>query len=105
MPYTKPEDREQYDAYESCPVPETDGDLTYVLSRIVARFVHHHGKSYSVLSDARDALTGCSREFERCVIAPYEQQKREANGDVWGAQSDHASRIMHDIAVALDDPE
>lgn len=82
MPYIHEHRRLTYDDYELMP-PKTGADLNYVVSRIMARYVGFHGKSYAVLASVQAAISGALHEFERCVVDPYEESKRQENGDVW----------------------
>lgn len=59
------------------------GDLNYVFSQIITNYVWTKGKNYQNLSDAAAALSDCRDEFYRRVIAPYEDEKKEQNGDVF----------------------
>ena len=57
------------------------GDINYIITRIVAKKYAKHvyeerSEGASVLQDAHD-------EYYRRVVAPYEDIKREENGDVF----------------------
>ena len=65
--------------------PETGGDLNYVISRLITRYVEYHGLSYDVITEVRGATEGSFHEFQRCVADNYEESKRSKNGDVWGS--------------------
>lgn len=87
MPYIHQIQRHQYDEHiDEMLVPQTPGELNYVLSRIVKRFVdsaaERKGLSYQTLNDAMGAIDGCGREFYRRVVAPYEDLKLRENGDL-----------------------
>ena len=84
MPYIDRASRLHYYEYEDAPIPDSGGELSYVLARIVARFADHHTLCYAVIADIRDALSGTLNEFNICVADPYEADKRGTNGDVWG---------------------
>lgn len=83
VPYIAKDRRERYANYEQMP-PETGGDLNYVVSRIVARYTEYHGLSYGTITEVRGALMGALDEYNRLVAHPYEDVKRDLNGDVWG---------------------
>ena len=42
-----------------------------------------HGKSYSVMNEIVGALECAKLEMYRRIYAPYEDEKIEANGDVY----------------------
>lgn len=81
MPYLSPELRQLLESGELA--PETTGDLNYCLSLIVNEYAKINGKSYETLSSAVAALLDCRDEFYRKVVAPYEDEKIKANGDVF----------------------
>ena len=59
------------------------GDLNYCITQLVLAYVEHHGKRYDTLSDVTGVLNDVKVEFERRVVAPYEDKKIEENGDVY----------------------
>lgn len=63
--------------------PETAGELNYVLTRILVAYLKLHAPNYITLNDILGALEGAKMEFYRRVVAPYEDKKREENGDVY----------------------
>ena len=84
MPYIHPVKRPLYDGYETQIVPEGGGDLNYVIARLLCRYTEFYGLSYGTIATVREAASGALDEYNRCVAHPYEQKKREENGDVWG---------------------
>jgi len=82
-PYIHQEQRECYENYELQP-PEDGAALNFIACRLMSRFIDYHGLRYTTIAQVRDAFNGALNEFERCVAGPYEQIKREQNGDVWG---------------------
>ncbi len=70
---------------------ETPGELNYMLTQQVLRYLYHHGLQYVTLSDIMGAFEGAKLEFYRRVVAPYEDRKIKENGDVYptGQQPDH----------------
>lgn len=87
MPYIAPGLRKHLEPKP--PWPITGGELNFVISRLVDRYVEVHGKlSYQVITDIRGALVGALSEFDRLVAHPYEDQKRYENGDVWDASTE-----------------
>lgn len=41
------------------------------------------GDSFATFADVLAALEAAKSEFLRCVVSPYEEAKRQENGDVW----------------------
>lgn len=82
MPAIPPYERDQYDKYELAP-PENKADLTYVMCRLVSRYVSYHGLRFDSISDVRSALGTTLHEFIRLVADPYEDKKYEMNGPVF----------------------
>ena len=83
MPYILPVERTLLEIYELKP-PETGGQLNYIISRLIARYTEYHKLRYDVITEVRGAVLGALHEYERLVADPYENSKREENGDVWG---------------------
>lgn len=63
--------------------PNTSGELNYTLTNVINNYVFRKGLSYQTLNDVMGALDGAAREFYRRMVAPYEDQKKEQNGDVY----------------------
>lgn len=59
------------------------GELNYILTRILLRYIEHRGMSYQTLNDILGALEGAKLEFYRRVVEPYESTKLTQNGDVY----------------------
>lgn len=59
------------------------GDLNYAISRMANHLVKRLGKSYLTLDSTRGAINDAAAEFYRRVVAPYEDEKRQVNGDVY----------------------
>ena len=87
MPYIKPERREKYEEaleeligiLKSLPVEEVDGELNYVVTRIVKEV---YPLRYFHLNKAIGVLECIKQEFYRRVAAPYEDEKIRESGDV-----------------------
>ena len=60
----------------------TPGDLNYLFVMIAAYYLDRKGVNYTHMNDVMGAFTGASQEFYRRIIAPYEDEKIEENGDV-----------------------
>lgn len=65
------------------PPADDAGELNYILTRVALRYVKAKGETrYQHINDVLGAFDGATREFYRCVAAPYEDIKRRENGDV-----------------------
>lgn len=62
--------------------PKSPGDLNYIFSDILYEYWLAH-KNYQGINDIIGALEACKLEFYRRVVVPYEEEKREVNGDVY----------------------
>jgi len=87
MPYIKEERRNALDAfgdphkhgYQCAAV----GELNFIFTCAALGYLERHGLSYQTINDIRGALSGAQAEFERRVAYPYEDAKKEINGDVY----------------------
>lgn len=68
-----------YRAVDSCEI----GDLNYMVTKLAIRYVQSRGIRYASLNEAVGALDSAKAEFQRRMVSPYEDQKREQNGDVY----------------------
>lgn len=81
MPYIEPTDR---DALESGTLaPRTAGELNFVLTRIVDDYVERNGLRYATLNEVVGVLECAKLELYRRLAAPYEDRKRQENGEVY----------------------
>jgi len=65
--------------------PNTAGELNFIISDLAGKYVARNGLQYSVLAQVTAALNDAKAEFERRVVAPYEDDKLRLNGDVYPA--------------------
>lgn len=79
MPYIKQDRRQQV----MTTGPETSGELNYTLTVVIRAYMRDKGKSYATMNDIVGALESCKAEFQRRVVAPYEDGKIKTNGDVY----------------------
>lgn len=68
--------------------PTTAGELTYLLTRQIQRYLNYHseqtgGYRYENLAVCLGALEGAKMDLERRVLTPYEELAQAINGDVW----------------------
>jgi hypothetical protein len=62
--------------------PTDVGQLTYVLTQVCIDFLGAHMESYRHYAEVLGALACTHEEIYRLHVAPYEDAKRAANGDV-----------------------
>lgn len=80
MPYIKDAVKS---SIEGGSAPSNAGELNYVLTRVCLEYFYNEGSRYQEINDILGALEGAKLEFYRRVAAPYEDVKREENGDVY----------------------
>lgn len=61
----------------------TVGELNFQLTDVILNYMDTKGISYQTINDILGALEGAKLEFYRRVAAPYEEKKKEQNGDVY----------------------
>ena len=84
MPYIPLEDRAKFtDMFCNIPELKSPGELNYLVTEICKDYIKDKGLSYQTLNDILGALEGCKLEFYRRQVAPYEDGKIQANGDVY----------------------
>ena len=88
MPYILPEDRQKLKPAADAVVAAIDasttaGDLNYLISLMAKAYVDAKGLRYEHLNAVVGALDSCKAEFQRRVVAPYEDKKIADNGDVY----------------------
>ena len=81
MPYIKQERRT--DLVCSGHDMESAGELNFIITRILNRYVEQKGLSYQTINDIIGALEGSKMEFYRRVAVNYEEKKIKENGDVY----------------------
>lgn len=80
MPYIDPNARYEI-ANER--LPETSGELNYVLTKFALCYFTRMGGRYAQINDVLGALEGAKLEFYRRIAVPYEERKIIENGDVY----------------------
>jgi len=63
--------------------PNTPGTLNYAFTRAIVQYLRVAGLTYSSINDVVGALEGAKAEFQRRVVAPYEDDCIALNGDVY----------------------
>lgn len=85
MPYIKQERRDLIDLGL---IPESAGELNFVITRAVDLYRQKKGLSYQTINDIVGALEAAKIEFYRRLAVPYERVKLTENGDVYGEAYD-----------------
>ena len=86
MPYIPREARKAIDSWLAIrPGISTTGELNYAITKLV---LSHLGwpnvnVNYDMLQDAIGTLECVKAELYRRMVSPYENQKRDENGDVF----------------------
>ena len=60
----------------------SEGELNYVVTRLVREYVRSAGGNYAAWNAGIGVLECAKLELYRMGVAPYEDVKRELNGDV-----------------------
>ena len=84
MPYISPERRDAL--LKNGHDMNGAGELNYILTRILMRYIEHRGVSYQTYNDILGALEGAKLEFYARVVRPYEDKKITENGDVYSVR-------------------
>ena len=83
MPYIDPLKRETWDAWLDCvELPLQPGELTYVITKLLLRSLQYPS-TYRDYCTLLGVLESTKLEFYRRVLGPYEDRKREENGEVY----------------------
>lgn len=82
MPYIVKSARQRLDDSSDL-VAETPGELNYLITTLLNAYLLDHGKRYQTINDIIGALESAKAEFYRRVVAPYEDEKKSLNGDVY----------------------
>lgn len=88
MPYIKQDERGGF--VELKRVPETAGQLNYLITSICLAYLREHAgsfegqpvPSYALLNEVMGALSGVQAEFYRRQVVPVEELKARENGDL-----------------------
>ena len=88
MPYVNPPDREKInsDLWDIMAEPGAEtwssGELNYAITKILMKWVGTD-LTYGRIATATGILDNVKTEFYRRVVVPYEEKKRQENGDVY----------------------
>lgn len=62
---------------------QTAGELNYAVTELINEFFMNSEQGYQAINDVIGALEGAKAEFQRRIVAPYEDEKIKENGDVY----------------------
>lgn len=77
--------------------PKLSGILNYCLTRVGWSYIDATGRRYSSYNDVLGALEGSKLELYRRKQGPYEEHKKDANGDVYLAFPGKAAMERHAV--------
>ena len=90
MPYIKQEKRKPIDAqinFLEHLIP-TSGELNYTITKLCLAYIEQRGLCYGTINDIVGVLECAKMEFNRRLIANYEDTKIKENGDVIGYEKE-----------------
>jgi len=82
MPYIRERDRPDIDIDNWDWTKKPIGALNYILTFIMLDCIKVRGQSYATYNEVLGVLECMKQELYRRMVAPYEDAKREENGDV-----------------------
>jgi len=84
MPYIKQDARHSFESHIQNLAADADnaGDLNYIITKMLHLYLKKKGLNYANCNEVSGMLSCCDKEFYRRVVAKYEDQKIEQNGDV-----------------------
>jgi hypothetical protein len=80
MPYIKYERREKIAMLDN---PRTVGELNYLITSACVEWIERNDLSYSTINEVIGVLECAKLEFYRRMASPYEDKRKEENGDVY----------------------
>ena len=86
MPYIKKDDRGVLDPFIedlSRNMLAEPGQLNYVITKLLLKYLKACGLRYKSVNEIMGVLSCVTQEFYRRVVVPYENKKRDENGDVF----------------------
>ncbi len=89
MPYIPQWQRRLVDGYidkiivniNKLDIPPRDGVVNYVFTRIL-KSIYNQNPNYHTLNKALGVLNAVNQEFYRTIVGPYEETKKDENGDI-----------------------
>lgn len=83
MPYIEQDDRKYLDDKIANIVLQSPGELNYIITKLLDRYIAVNKKNYKVLNETIGVLECAKLELYRRIAAPYEDEKIKQNGDVY----------------------
>lgn len=84
MPYIKQVDREHFVNLTHVDVPSDPGELAYLLSQVVDHYFSNFDRvNYAAHAEVIGVLETLKLEIYRRFTGPYEDKKREENGEAF----------------------
>ena len=84
MPYTEQEARERaWNRFHKHHTILNPGDLAYLISQLIDCYLSSGHEGFKALADVDGVLGLSQHEFRRRIVGPYEDRKREENGEVY----------------------
>lgn len=81
MPYIEVNARIELDEHER--LPANAGELNYAITMLIVEYMRTRNPNYQLLNEIVGVLECAKAEFQRRVVAPFEDTKIKANGDVY----------------------
>ncbi len=93
MPYVDQKTKDRLPSYPQgarpTELPHSCGQLTYLITNQIIAYLESarqsRGVSFENLGVVEGALGKALTDFNERIVKPYEEKKREQNGDVWPA--------------------
>jgi hypothetical protein len=82
MPYIKSVDRKILDSGYGTLLVKTPGELNYMITKQILMYLPDY-PSYDEYNTVVGVLECVKQEYYRRMVAPYEDIKKEQNGDVY----------------------
>lgn len=94
MPYITQEERDKIDQLlrpllNSGSFSLTPGNINYIISRVIHRFISLNTVCYEVLNTAMGILECAKASLIETVLIPYEKIKMEENGEISALDEDY----------------
>jgi len=84
MPYIERHQREKFRIFRrEIPYIQNVGELNYALTIVMIDYIRQRGLSYQNINNVIGAVESAKAEFQRRIVANYEDSKIEPNGDIY----------------------
>jgi hypothetical protein len=99
VPYIPQEQRPPVDqVITALPRLDNPGQLNYVLTEIIIKYLLENEVCYQTINDIKGALDEVACEFRERVIKKFERLKKKVNGDIGYSKVD---QTLLDMGVEL----